>query len=116
MCQLHKDAFNGIKREDSAWPHEAGKVFGPLVGQFEWTGAENDQFWLTAIEKAQNALETVASKLPQNRDLPKYLNEALDNTTVEDIYRDNLAQLKVLRQKYDQDNVMGLAEGFVIEA
>lgn len=116
MCQLHKDAFNGVKRGDSAWPHEEGLVFGPLVGEFEWIGEENDEYWLKAIENAQSLLQIVASKIPENRDLPKYLNEALEDTLVEDIYRDNLEQLKALRQIYDQDNVMGMAKGFVIEA
>lgn len=116
MCQLHWSAFNGVRREDSAWPHEEGKVFGPLVGEFEWSGEENDHFWLTAIDNAQNALQIVASKIPENRNLPKYLNQALENISVEDIYQDHLEPLKVLRQKYDRDNVMGLAKGFIIEA
>ena len=49
---FHKDSFNGISRKDSAWPHEEGKVFGPLIGWFEWLGKENDDFWLTEIKKA----------------------------------------------------------------
>lgn len=115
MCQVHKDAFNGVKRGDSAWPHEEGKVFGPLVGEFEWIGEENDEYWLTAIQNAQNSLQTVASKMPENRDLPRYLNELLEDTTIEQIYQDHVEPLKALRQKYDQNNVMGLARGFVIE-
>lgn len=87
MCQLHKDAFNGVKREDSAWPHEEGRVFGPLVGEFEWSGEENDEYWLTAIDNAQKLLQIVASKTPENRNLPKYLNEALENTSLDDIIR-----------------------------
>jgi len=114
---FHKDAFDGVKREDSAWPHEEGKVFGPLVGWFEWSGKENDEFWLGKIANALEELRNVA--LTENcttKDLPMYLNIALEDTPVKDIYRDHYEELRGLRLKYDPDNVMGLAAGFVIDA
>ena len=56
-----KDAFNGITTNDSAWPHEEGKVFGPLIGWFEWSGEENDKFWLNEIKKALKTLHEVSA-------------------------------------------------------
>ena len=112
---FHKDSFNGIKQEDSAWPHEEGKVFGPLIGWFEWSGRENDDFWFAAISKALSELQGVAVSEGCATDaLPIYLNIALEDTPVKHIYRDNYEELKGLRQKYDPDNVMGQAAGFII--
>lgn len=114
---FHKDAFKGVKREDCAWPHEEGNVFGPIVGWFEWSGGENDEFWLTEIAKALEELRKVALEEGcTTEDMPMYLNIALEDTPVNDIYRDHYEELKLLRSKYDPNNVMGLAAGFVIDA
>lgn len=104
---FHKDSFNGIKREDAAWPHEAGKVSGPLVGWFEWTGRENDAFWLAEITKSLEKIHDVALVDGCTTDsLPMYLNITLESTSAEDIYRDNYEDLKRLRRTYDPNNVM----------
>jgi hypothetical protein len=114
---FHKDAFNGVRREDSAWPHEEGNVFGPLVGWFEWSGKDNDKFWLKEIAQALEKLRQVALKEKcATENLPMYLNITLENTSVKDIYRDRYEELKRLRREYDPHNVMGLAAGFVIDA
>ncbi|KAF7337196.1 Bifunctional solanapyrone synthase [Mycena sanguinolenta] len=114
---FHKNAFNGVRQGQTAWPHVEGKVFGPLVGWFEWSGKKNDEFWLKKVANSLEELHKVA--LQENcttEDLPKYLNLTLENTPVKDIYRDNYEKLKSLRRKYDTQNVMGLAAGFVIDA
>ena len=112
---FHKDSFNGITTKDSAWPHEEGNVFGPLVGWFEWTGQKNDHFWLTEIKKSLDALHEVALKEKcTTNDLPRYLNITLESTSVKDIYRVNYNELKDIRKKYDPTNVMGQAAGFII--
>ena len=114
---FHKDSFKGVKREDSAWPHEEGKVFGPMVGWFEWSGGENDEFWLTEIAKALKELRKVALEEGcTTEDMPMYPNIALEDTSINDIYRDHYEELKLLRNKYDPNNVMGLAAGFVVDA
>ena len=112
---FHKDSFNSITTKDSAWPHEEGKVFGPLIGWFEWTGAENDGFWLAEIKKALEKLHEVALKEGcTTNDLPIYLNITLENTSAKEIYGVNYDELKVIRNKYDPTNVMGQAAGFII--
>jgi hypothetical protein len=112
---FHKNAFNGVKRKDSAWPHEEGKVIFPLIGWFEWSGEANDKFWLAKITNALEELRNVAlTEKCTTADLPVYLNIALEDTPVKDIYRDNYKWLKDLRGLCDPDNVMGLAAGFVI--
>lgn len=113
---FHKNAFNGVKREDSAWPHEEGNVFGPLVGWFEWSGEDNDKYWLEKISNSLRGLRNVALKENcTTENLPMYLNITLEDTSVEDIYRDHYEQLKSLRRKCDPNDVMGLAAGFVID-
>ena len=123
---FHKGAFNGVKRGDSAWPHEEGKVIYPLIGWFEWSGEANDKFWLTKISNALEELRKVALKEKcTTEDLPVYLNIALEHnpvkgtsvkgTSVKDIYRDHYEWLKGLRSECDPKNVMGLAAGFVIQ-
>ena len=112
---FHKDAFNGITTNDSAWPHEEGKVFGPLIGWFEWSGEENDKFWLNEIKKALKTLHEVALEEKCTTDgLPIYLNITLESTLAKDIYGVNYDKLKVIRNTYDPKNVMGQAAGFII--
>lgn len=112
---FHKDSFNGITPKDSAWPHEEGKACGPLIGSFEWSGKENDGFWLTEIKKALERLQEVALEEGcTTNDLPIYLNIALENTSMKEIYGVNYEELKVIRNTYDPKNVMGQAAGFII--
>jgi len=112
---FHKDAFNGITTRESAWPHEQGKVSGPLVGWFEWTGKENDAFWLGEIKNALETLRDVALREGCTiKGLPIYLNITLENTLVKDIYGVNYGELKGIRNKYDPTNVMKQAAGFLI--
>jgi len=112
---FHKDSFNGVTPGDSAWPHEEGKVSGPLIGWFEWSGEENDDFWLTEIKKALETLHEVALEEGcTTNGLPIYLNITLESTSAKDIYGINYDELKVIRDTYDPKNVMGLAAGFII--
>jgi len=114
---FHKKAFDGIRREDSAWPHEEGNVFGPLVGWFEWSGKGNDEYWLKNIANSLAALRKVAlQEKCTTENMPVYLNITLEDTPVKDIYRDHYEALKPLRRECDPNNVMGLAAGFVIDA
>lgn len=112
---FHKDAFNGIRRQDSAWPHEQGKVTGPLVGWFEWTGKQNDAFWLGEIKNALEALREVALKEGCTfKGLPVYLNITLESTETREIYAGNYGELKVIQRKYDPTDVMRQAAGFTL--
>ena len=42
----------------------------------------------------------------------QYANYALGDTPLEEIYGDNVARLREIKEKYDSTNVMGLAGGF----
>ena len=115
LWPFHKDAFDGITLDDSAWPHEEGNVFFPLIGWFEWLGKENDDFWLREIKTALEKLHEVALEEGcTTNDLPIYLNIALESTSAQAIYGVNYDELKDIRDKYDPRNVMGKAAGFII--
>jgi len=114
---FHKDAFNGVEQGDSAWPHEEGNVFGPMVGWFEWSGRDKDEFWLDKISASPEKLRKVAlEEKCTTEDLPSYLNITLEDTSVKAIYRDHYEKLKSIRRECDPNDVMGLAAGFVIDA
>jgi len=100
----------------SAWPHTKGNPSGPLVINFKWKGQENDSFWVPAIEKLTCAIRGCA--LQQGCTTPnaaEYYNLSLDNVDTSDIYRENMASLIALRQKYDPMKVMDRTGGFRIQ-
>lgn len=112
---FHKDAFKGVKRGDCAWPHEEGNVFGPLIGWFQWSGKDNDKFWLGKIKNSLDKLRQIAVQQKcTTENLPVYLSIALEGTSAKDIYRDHYEELERIRHECDPDKVMGLAAGFSI--
>jgi hypothetical protein len=103
---------------DSAWPHQNGSCNGPLLVYFVWDGPENDTFWIDQLKVALDSIRQVAlAEGCTTPDVPVYCNTTLadpDVTTLQQIYRHNLADLSALRTKYDPHNVMGLTGGFRI--
>jgi len=99
----------------SAWPHEKGKVVGPLLAYFLWDYEEDDEFWVETMQAVLTNLRKVALKEKcTTEDVPVYSNCSLGGTPVELIYRSNLEHLRKLRQVYDPKDVMGQAGGFKI--
>ena len=101
----------------SAWPHEKGKVVGPLLAYFLWDYEEEDDFWVETMKQVLENLRKVALQEGcTTNDTPVYSNCALrEYTTVEQVYRGNLGKLVDLRRKYDPEHVMNLTGGFKIE-
>jgi hypothetical protein len=98
-----------------AWPHTKGKPSTPLVINFKWLGAENDAFWLAAIEKMTADLRALALiEGCTTMDAAQYYNLSLDNVTATEIYRGNMDRLVALRKKFDPSNVMSRTGGFRI--
>jgi len=102
---------------DSAWPHQNGSSNGPLLVYFGWDG-ENDETWINQMKEALGRIRDVALREGcTTSDAPVYCNTTLADqnfTTLEQIYRDNLADLSALRTKYDPHDVMSLTGGFRI--
>lgn len=99
----------------AAWPHKKGQPNGPLHICFQWEGENNDTYWIGLMMQILQSIQKVA-KLEgcTNDELPSYCNFSLADTPVEDIYKNNLSQLKIIRTKYDPNDVMGRSGGFRI--
>lgn len=104
------------KSTPAAWPHKRGEPNGPILVYFIWEGVENDEFWISQMNKALDAILTKVRKSRGGQeDLPVYLNTTLSSrTSVHDIYRENLGRLMDLRKRYDPELVMNRAGGFSI--
>lgn len=99
----------------AAWPHSKGNAFGPLLAYFLWEGSSEDRYWVGVMQQALDNVRRVAEDEGcTDENAPVYLNNALDYTPVNDIYRTNLVDLSDLRATYDRDDVMGRTGGFKI--
>ncbi|KZS94066.1 FAD-binding domain-containing protein [Sistotremastrum niveocremeum HHB9708] len=99
----------------AAWPHEAGKGFGPLLVYFLWDDEKDDEFWLTLMKNTlETLLEVALAEGATVPDVAQYLNLSLEDVPVEYVYRGNLEALGRVRQKYDPNDVMGQTGGFRI--
>ncbi len=94
----------------SAYPHE--KYASPLNLWFAWTLATADSYQLAGIK--QSATNIAAAAKAQGQDIESlalYPNYCLADTPLEKMYGQNLASLKMIKDKYDPSNVMGRAGG-----
>jgi len=103
------------KSTPAAWPHKKGQPNGPLLNLLQWEGQENDEFWLTRMNHALDAIqEKVYGKgvLPTR---PVYSNTSLaGRTSSKDVYRENLESLRTFRKSIDPYDVMSQAGGYKI--
>ena len=101
---------------ETAWPHKRGEPNGPLLVYFMWEGVENDEVWIDQMKTALDHIHRIAlTEGCTTRDAPVYCNTTLEDvTTTQQIYRDNLNGLSVLRWRYDRHDVMGRTGGFRI--
>ena len=68
-----------------------------------------------ALRKVADAVHTVALVDGQNiSHAAVYPNNALPNTPLEDIYRENVPKLRRVKAEVDPEDVMALAGGFKI--
>lgn len=102
----------------SAFPHEKGKPNCPIIVYFTWEGQKNDTHWIDTMKTTLDNLRAkILEERPESKGLPFFINTALaEATTVEDLYRNNLPELKELRKKYDPNGVMDRTGGFRILA
>ena len=103
------------KSSPAAWPHVKGQPNGPLIVYFLWDGKEYDEFWIDQMKEALANIRTVAlSEKCTTDNTPVYWNTTLGDTSVQEIYRNNLASLSSTRAKYDPKDIMKNAGGFRI--
>jgi hypothetical protein len=104
------------KATECAWPHKnVNKSFSHLLAWYNWTGAENDVFWINNMKTALREIQRVAeAERVYAVGAPKYLNTTLGDTPVQDIYLNNYPMLIRTRAKYDPGDVMGKTGGFRI--
>ncbi|KIJ32108.1 hypothetical protein M422DRAFT_266198 [Sphaerobolus stellatus SS14] len=92
----------------SAWPHFKGKPNSFALVKFLWEGSQNDSFWHSQMKMATTNLQNVINDthlvLPNP---PYYLNTA-DAYVIktEEVYRDNLPNLSVMKRQFDPKDVM----------
>ncbi|KZP11499.1 hypothetical protein FIBSPDRAFT_937503 [Athelia psychrophila] len=99
----------------AAWPHEQGRNVSPLLAYFLWEDRSEDNFWRGRMQTALNNIRAVAiAEGCFDANAPVYLNNSLEDTAIEDIYRGKLGALSALRWQYDRTDVMGRTGGFKI--
>jgi hypothetical protein len=107
----------------AAWPHpsvdpKTNKKKPPvsfILAWYTWENEKNDNIWINemkrALGKIQKKADVEGCTISQP---PVYLNASLLDTPVSDIYRENLSNLRQLRKKYDPNDIMKNAGGFII--
>jgi Berberine and berberine like len=79
---------------DSAWPPDRSQGYSPSVLDIQWTDPSLDA-------DGQNVANA-----------SKYVNYALFDTPLENLYAGNLKRLRKIRKVIDPEDVMGLAGGW----
>lgn len=99
----------------SAYPPDRSQALFPSVVTYSWSNASLDHIVAHALRKVADAVHTVALVDGQNiSHAAVYPNNALPNTPLEDIYRENVPKLRRVKAEVDPEDVMALAGGFKI--
>ncbi|KAF7795716.1 hypothetical protein EIP86_006881 [Pleurotus ostreatoroseus] len=105
--------FNNALASSAAYPPSRAQGLLPLNIYFAWLLPASDELMREAVVRSAQQLTDVA--IAQGQDIGNaalYGNYAIDSTPLERLFGDNLDQLKATKQKYDPQNVMGLAGGW----
>jgi hypothetical protein len=98
---------------DSAWPPDRSQGYSPSVLDIQWTDPSLDGWMTAALIEMQAAIHAVAVADGQNvANASKYVNYALFDTPLENLYAGNLKRLRKIRKVIDPEDVMGLAGGW----
>jgi hypothetical protein len=97
----------------SAYPPDRSRALFPSVVTYAWSNSSLDHTIADAIRNHSEALHNAALADGQNvSHAAIYVNYALFNTPLEDIYGVNVPRLRKIRAYIDPEDVMGLAGGF----
>ena len=98
----------------SAYPPDRSKAVFPSVLNIAWTNTSlDDNMMVDILHDGAKTIRDVA--LADGQDLSKaavYVNYALFDTPLEDMYGDNVERLHQIKTEIDPHGVMGLAGGF----
>jgi len=99
----------------SAHPPDRSRVIFPSVMVIWWSNASLDE---TVVRSLRQSSDTIrAAALADGQDVSHaavYVNYALSDTPLEDMYGGNVERLREIKAAIDPDDVMGLAGGFKI--
>ncbi|KAI9439709.1 FAD dependent oxidoreductase [Lactarius indigo] len=97
----------------SAYPPDRSQaVFQSLISA-AWTNSSIDDFAAPALRKAKAAVQAVAAADGQDvAHAAVYVNYAMFDTPLEEIYGQNVPRLRRIKAAVDPKDVMGLAGGF----
>ena len=108
---FHPDIFT--HGSDSAYPADWSRGLLPLNLYFAWGVELADDHFIDAIKTSAATIAAAADAEGQNiGDAALYGNYAVDGTSVDRIYGDNMPRLQSIKAQYDPDNIMGLAGGW----
>ena len=97
----------------SAYPANRTVCYTPFKMLFIWNSTAEDTIFYDAIRKSMNQIWDVAFREGQDiLNAPRYLNYALFDTPLQEIYGENLEKLRHLKQRVDPEDIMGLVGGF----
>ena len=107
--------------DSSVFAHGSGSAYPPDCSQtvflsvlgFTWTNSSIDGIIASSMRTEAARIHEVA--LADGQNVPHaavYVNYALFDTPLEDIYGQNVARVREIRAAIDPEDVMGLAGGF----
>jgi hypothetical protein len=97
----------------SAYPPDRSRAIFPSLVSFWWSDASLNETMSRTLRQSSNAVRAAA--LDDGQDVSHaavYVNYALFDTPLEDMYGGNLGRLRKIKASIDPENVMGLAGGF----
>jgi hypothetical protein len=98
---------------DSAWPPDRSQPLFPILVQYRWTDGKMDDTVGRIMLKHTTMIHRAAIAEGQNvANAPVYVNYALFNTPLEDMWGQNLPRLRQIKGEVDPQNVTGLTGGF----
>ena len=97
----------------SAYPPDRSRAVFPSVLIIAWSNASLDETMADLLRDGAKTIHDVAIADGQNLShAAVYVNYALFDTPLEDMYGGNLARLRRIKAKIDPERVMDLAGGF----
>jgi len=97
----------------SAYPPDRSQAVFPSVIACSWSNSSLDYTFAHVLRNGSNALRAAALADGQNISRgPVYVNYALFDTPLEDMYGANVPRLRRIRAEIDPQDVMGLTGGF----